>query len=487
MNACTGGIEESEVDAVPRDGVSSWTVAPFERYLLADDRHQDPMVFPMVYWYRGEIDEASWSRAVEAAVERHPLLSCRLVGHGRRMRWRSGQRGPFETPAKGADTSSIPCRRIDPRRAPVFNWSVEPGEGGGKIRFLFHHTAVDGVGALQFLGDCFAIYDRTMFPESNVSLKDLQPGLLQRRSKIDGRTAPRNVSQPGQSQSALSPSEPVPGGAGGLWHEVQRFFLRKVTPIASESAEPQRLLERAGVQAVQTDDLFHLELSRDQSQRLRDYADTQNVTLNDVAMRDLFLALGRFNSRLGRIGQWYRLTMPVNLRDRRQRRMPACNQIGYAFIDRDMSSSVDPDSLLMGLAEENEWIRRYKLTAMFLDVLDQVVRVPGLMRVLTARRHQVATAVFSNLGDPARRFHSRLCHENSDLRAGGMKLVGFAAAPPVRPNMPASFLLSQFGGRVGLSVLISPRSLRPVDAEDLLGLWREQLLESRDQCLTVSR
>ncbi len=454
---------------------SSWPVVPFERYLLADDRHDEPMTFPMVFCLAGKIDHAVWRRAVVESLQRHPLLRSRLAGRGRSLRWQVdwgdaglGDAGSTDAFSRGEDPRDD--ARIDLRGESPFRYRwVERGDGID-LCCRFHHAVVDGIGAIQFLGDCFARYDQLVRDGSRAKWIRLDESLLASRAE---RGVASRRSSAGES-AAGNPGGKVSDAVFAIGSEVRRFFLRQVTPIVSDGeraggGEPGGAIWRGG-------DLYQVELDAEGSDRVRRAASSRGVTLNDLALRELMLALRDANAGRGAVGRWYRITIPVNLRQRRHHRMPACNRIGYAFIDRDLSVEADPEALLLGLSQENGVIRAERLTEMFLGVLEVVARVPGLMRHLTSRRARVATTVFSNLGDPTRRFHARVSRREGVVAIGDATIRGFAAAPPVRPNMPASFLLHQLNGRVGLNVLISDQRMTADDAARMLGAWRDRLL-----------
>jgi hypothetical protein len=332
---------------------------------------------------------------------------------------------------------------------------------------VFHHAAVDGIGGVMFVGDWLAAYDRLVCPQRGTRLRSVDVDSLPTRGRAAVTKSATNELAAGDNQKQKRGL-----GIGGIAREISRFFFRRVTPLATPpavSAEPVELF-------------YSVTLSAAESEALRRLSDRLGVTLNDVAMCDLLRNLRGWNQRHGAAGRWYRITMPVNLRDRAQLKMPAANRIGYAIIDRDMNRWVDdPDGLLESLAAEHAVIRRDGLAASFLAVLSGAGRIPGGMRFLTRQRGCATTAVFSNVGDPTRRFISKLPSLDGHLVAGNLKLIGISGGPPTRSGTPASFLLTQYRGQIRLAVTVSSEHLGREQAEQLVGGWRTMLLTTLER------
>lgn len=448
-----------------------WPLSAMERYFLSDDRHDGAgrgMSYPVCFRVDRQPDAVGWRAALVAAITRHPLLGCRLQWGRGVPRW-----VPYGSACAAADAAArqtAPAGRVDPFSGPPLAWSIKPAPGGYDLLFQFHHAAVDGVGALQFLGDWFHDYHRQITGET-LRLAAVESNWLAQRGEC--------VFDPPRKTTASSPPRLR------ISREVQRFFGRRVTAVAAGqqpspggSAAPAA---EAGVEVPSQvldgcdHDLFQCELDGPATHRVRQAAERAGVTVNDLAMCCLLLALRDHNQIQGALGRWYRITMPVNLRGRRDKRLPACNRLGYAFIDRDLAAAVDEAELLAGVAEENGLIRDLHLAGSFLGVLDVVTKVPGLLRLVTTKRLRATTAVFSNVGDPIRRFHWRPPHQGGQVRFGDLGLLGFAGAPPVRPGTPASFLLHQWGDRLYLNVLVDTDVIRPTQARGLLARWRSGL------------
>jgi hypothetical protein len=475
--------QENRLSAQPSasqpDLARQWPLVPVERYLMADDRHRPAgrgMTFPVYFCFLGQVNLDLWRTSVIAALHRHPILQCRC-SRGWQPAWVNS--GTPEEVCRTASHHAMRNRsgRIDPASGPPFSWTVHNHPSGCTVLFQFHHAAVDGVGALQFVGDCFHRYHQYTAEIAAPPLSPLNPTLLSNRDHLH-EDKPRGT-EPPQEQVSLS----IPA-------ELKRFFLRRISSLATDLT-PDEVGDKTTADpgnAVQADsvvpfvaDLFSVEIDAANASRIREAALAAGGTVNDLAMRDLLLTLRDHNERRGKSERWYRLTMPANLRGRADRKLSACNKIGYAFIDRDLKSITDSSDLLAGLIWENNSVRNQRLSGEFLGVLAKIVRVPGLMRLLTSNRLRASSAVFSNIGDPIRRFHWRPPSVDGKIRIGNLQLISMAAAPPIRPGTPASFLLHQLNGCIHLNVLVDRQVIGPAAAKRLLDAWRDRLCSTTDR------
>ena len=76
------------------------------------------------------------------------------------------------------------------------------------------------------------------------------------------------------------------------------------------------------------------QLSQDETTALSAVASGQSIMLNELLIRDLFLALGRWNEEGGESSRPIRILVPTNLRTRKDFRMPAANVFSYVFLTR---------------------------------------------------------------------------------------------------------------------------------------------------------
>src|SRR5262249_31917474 len=156
----------------------------FERCMYVDDRPAAPIAYPIEMRFAGQLDVDLFRAAIERAFERHPLLAARVHHKGRRYQWEvpANLRAPF---------TSVPADEqcIYPHGAFI----DLTGEGGLRIwvrtdahttelRFQFHHSSTDGVGAYRFIEDALVYYDQAVRgAESTATIRPIDPQRLARR------------------------------------------------------------------------------------------------------------------------------------------------------------------------------------------------------------------------------------------------------------------------------------------------------------------
>jgi hypothetical protein len=161
--------------------------------------------------------------------------------------------------------------------------------------------------------------------------------------------------------------------------------------------------------------------------------------------------------------------------------MPAANIMGFSFLSRTAEQCDDPDSLLAGIRDETEQIRRYRLSLFFLGMLGAVNAVPGALRRFVRGQRCFATAVLTNLGDPTRRFVARFPRRNGYLVAGNLLLESISGVPPLRPMTRTAIAIITYAGQLTISLCCDPHHFSPADTQEFLNQYRAQLDQSKDK------
>jgi hypothetical protein len=414
----------------------------FERYMLADDRPTSPMSFFVRMIFSGALDRAAFVAALEAALQRHPLLHARLAG--RRARDLAWVASPKFLPWFDVADESVPMLfpggfRIDLRRENGLRVWIRRGRDCGEIRFQFHHACCDGIAANQFIADVLCAYDwkRGGASRNAPAFRPLDVEMLKRRDRMEERGQGRLL------RGLVA--------AWGACVRLPMFFLR--LPASLPSPEHSHDHD-ASVHDTLAPELLTWRFEKAQLDNLLAAAKENGATLNDLVIRDFFMALWAWNNRHGSgRGRFMRILVPFNLRGPEHGRLPAANVMGLINIDRRLKqlARLNPGALLDGIRSETRLLKKTRLPAAFTHAMavGEVV-IGGLERIFRTERC-LTTAVLSNLG---RIFaDTPLPRDGGKLRAGGLVVEAVDTAPPVRTGSGISCTLYTYAGQMSLTLL----------------------------------
>ena len=147
---------------VPKRGVFPMHMTPFESYMFVDDSVKYPMTFIVEFEFSGRVDRAAFQDSINQALIRHSLLRS-FIQPAKQNRdcWVAPESYDSRVIWLGLDEA------IEVEGASEFiNLREEIGvrcwcqhdDTRAVMTFAFHHAAVDGIGAYQFLGDVLWFY-----------------------------------------------------------------------------------------------------------------------------------------------------------------------------------------------------------------------------------------------------------------------------------------------------------------------------------------
>lgn len=436
----------------------------FERYMLADDRPTSPMSFFVRVLFSGALDKAVFVAALEAALERHPLLRARLAG--RRVRDLVWVASPELRPWLDVAEEGVPMLfpggfRIDLRRENGLRVWIRSGKTSGEIRFQFHHACCDGVGANQFIADVLCAYNRKQRGAADGApvFHPLDPGVLRRRDRMGARRASWLIR-----------------GLVAAWAALIRmpmFFLRLPAPLCALDDTNEI---GADVHDTLVPDLLTWRFEKPQFDRLLMMTKESGATLNDVMIRDFLLAMRAWNNRHGKgrgaegegLGRFLRILVPFNLRGPEHDRLPVTNVMGLINIDRSLKqlARLNSEALLDGIRSETRLLKRTRLPAAFMHAMAVGEIAMGSLERIFQTERCLTTAVLSNLG---RIFtNTPLPRHNGKLLAGNLIVEAVDTAPPVRTGCGISCTLYTYAGQLSLTLLYDRRCFSSTAAASLL-------------------
>jgi hypothetical protein len=435
------------------------TLTAFERYMWCDSRPTSPMTHFVILRCSGPLDEAAFRTAVAGAVDRHPLLRARIEGRETGpARW---VRAPAAPPACDVAGAAAPLRlpgteELDLRRENGFRAWVRGDADETVIRLQFHHACCDGVAAIRFVEDILVAYDHLVRRGTGAPpWPPLRPDRLPRRADF--------------GLSPLGKALRLPLDFWGVVIGYLLFILPRATPAAAPhepalGADELATLPEAVVHAFSPAD----------TARLLAAARSAGATVNDVLLRDFFLALAAWNWEHlpGLETQFVRIMVPFDLRTAADDALPAANVVGMVNIDRLMHRQRprDRSALLRSVRLE----MRYQKTLRFgiaanriAAAIQAALRIrPGWSDALYGVQRCMTTAVVSNWGRLFDR--SPLARDDGRLVAGGLVVEAVESVSPQRINSGLGFAISTYAGRLTLTLNYDRRRFTRSDAEALL-------------------
>jgi hypothetical protein len=441
-------------------GILPLRLVPFETYNLLDDSTSYPKTFVVRLSFLGAADRTCLERAWSESLARHPLLSA-LVQRSR-MRTSTWIAAPHRAAMEWFDSSES----LDDGLGPPIDLTREPGVrlavfasmDRTEWSFRFHHACCDGLGAFGFIEDMLAIYAGQQDKgHSAFSLRPLDTARLRKRGTFE------------------VPARSIWQQTGDLWRGIHgnwRWYRDEPRPIESLNGKASP----AGQPLRRPAFVVH-EIDGEAFRWLRRTAQESSATLNDLLLKELFLALGEW---AGRTDPALRLSilMPASLRVRDDQSLPAANVMGFSFLTRDGAQLGDPAQLLAGIRHETEQIRQYRLSLFFLGMLGFLSCCPPLLARLLRAEHCFASAVLTNLGDPTRRFMNRFPRRDGLLVAGNLVLQRIAGVPPLRRLTRVVISAVTYGGKLTISLQADPGVFSVTETEKMLAGYVRRLVKN---------
>lgn len=426
----------------------------FERFLLHGESADHPATFYVEMHVEGRFDQPALNAAFETAVERHPLLRACVYKDGWREFWRPAPALPKLVWQESTDPPGPPGGRwIDLRQESGLRVWVRNEPNTGDVLFLqYHHACTDGLGAGRLIVDLLSEYSRLtgpVFPKNPVNPPDTT--LLKNRGQF------RHVS------------------TTTTWQKISntyRFHVQGPTPLATPAIQPGSSQATAPVIAT------HVFECEETSQFTSCSGELSGLTINHVAVALLFRAVVDWQRAHGHSSnqERIRILMPVDLREPKDRQLPAANRVGFSFPTRMIGETEGWNQLLSSLEQEIRFIRGSRLGMDFLDGLNVVDRVPGLLPSLLRSSGCMATTLITNFGQ-SRRYQQVFPATEGSMVFGNVQLHHIVATPPISKSTRAGFGMCVTSGRLVLSVQCCPLLFDQQSANQLLqtyvSAWRQ--------------
>ena len=400
--------------------------------------------------FSGQLDQEKFEEAFSEALGRHPLLYC------------------IATKAKNDRL----CWVLAPDRVPEIDWAddsaplefenggyinigestgvkvwVRQGNDSSRITMQIHHAACDGTGAYRFVGDLLGCYMKRLAScEGKVELAEFDAAQLKvRRSKM--RSILMHESSWKKLRFAIS--------------ECWKLVGKRITPLKAPTNTTRHTLPG----------MVKQDFSAEQLANLRAAATAQGGTLNDLFLCKVFESALQWNESFAKR---IRVLVPADMRDGDDFEIPACNMTACTFITREVADIRDEQKLMNGVLADTLEIKNGTPQSAFVNMLTTAMEGSMLPRILN-RNWCLATCVFSNAGDPARRFTGRLPKKKGKISCEEFTLEGITGVPPLRRNTRSTLSSSIYGRKLTFSMRCDPHLFDEAASAELLELFCDQL------------
>jgi NRPS condensation-like uncharacterized protein len=430
-----------------------------EEYMFRDDRPAYPMTGIFRLRFSGRLDRPAFEAALTDSVRRHPLLQATVeVRRGRTPRWIAH---PDWQPTIQWDAATnrfgyAPAEFQDLAQAPGIRvWGIA-GLDGDEVMFQIHHSCTDALGLNAVIDDLLLGYAvRTDEHGGTMNLPEIDMQRFLCRGAPD-LTAWRLLKMSRQQARGLL-------GA-------REFLMRSPAPLTGSTDAVDMTAPPPEYPCALT-----CGLSAEETAGLLAAAKSRQVTVNDLLLRDLFLAAGAWRSRrqFGGEQDWLRFSVPMNLRSPADARAPMANSVSSVFIDRRAADFEDADKLLAGIHAQMSLIKRLQLQYTFLLSLGVARWLPGGISKGTQADRCRLTCWMSNLGTVFPQ--SPLPRVDGRLKAGNVVLESVDYVIPLRPLMHAGILVHTYAGRLRVLLSIDPRAVSDEAGQQLLDMYIERI------------
>lgn len=434
----------------------------FERYMRTDDWRPYPADGFLRLTFRGKLCHETFESAIEAALARHPLMQAWVDqdAQGRPVWIEAGDTRPLITWDPTAGPAN--CQRgpgIDLHREIGARFFLHEADDRTELLMQMHHACCDGLSLVQITEDLLVEYQRRAAGSFETPL-----------------SRPLDCARlPGRGRFGL-----------GRWGHLKRLPLDLAAGLAAfeyfghqpAHLGPVRNPSQDAAVAADYPAMVSHTLTLKETERLRSAAKQQGVTVNDLMLRDLFVALHGFlvaddPRNLRRI---VRIMVPMNLRVPGDEATPAANLVSMTYLDRRLAKFSDSAKLLKSIHREMRLLKWLRAGITLIRALRIAEYLPGGLRVVLPYDRCLATAVLSNIGVAERTI--QFPQTDGFYRTGGAVLESIGAAPPLRPFTRASFLAISYAGRLTLTLHYDSHVMSANEGQDLMNRYVEQLRQS---------
>ena len=432
--------QHSEATGLPADQqlvIGPLPLTPLELFLLQCATPRSPMVIRVVLRLTGECQPDLYVQTLQRAIERHPMLSCRLQKINRPWCWVSGTPEPIVISRRSGSVFDLEngsvIKSIDLTQSAGLHTSIVVQDDGVKVVMDVHHAVTDGNGMRQVVTDWFHLYHCAV-TGSPLKLPVVDPDRLAKRHVFPQPAAIAPISL----KQALINIWATIRGRTSRWEVTQR-----------RDGQPPDATSSYCVEII---------LSDAQGDQLRERMAAWNVKLNDLVMVG---AMSTYTKLAPPGPNQHRVTVlnPIDLRLPSDRTLSATNRFGIAFMRRPRAECLNPVAILRGIHDEMTYVRSNYVGVEFVKGLVTASKIPGGIDIFRRIGFFTPSMQWTCLGDVSRGGKRLIPWKDGMPISGNLQLATATGFAPCADNVPVSIATCEANKRVTLTVRSSPRFL----------------------------
>ncbi len=432
-------------------------LTPFEKYFVWDDRPDQPMTPVVELHFSTPLNQDALARAIEKVVAKNPMLNSRVVQRPGGLHWELHREAPKLLCAiKEPILIDGKLRPFDLSKEPASRFWYERLGGGSRVVWQLHHAASDGVGMRPVLIDILLYYAiETASDDPERYERELYCARF-RQTELLHRSDVTHLPEPKRKLTA--------------WQRIKNahYFHFKIPRSLRSGAS------KSGVDSSAGRLLCSTELDAESSERVLEKCRVGGIAIHELALAVLFRTCAAWNRSLGdhNPNSHIRLMMPVDLRSRRDMRMPAVNRLSFMFFGRSYRQCDDFATLVESVRREFESTKETQLYLDFFNMIQATARWPCLMRWGLKRSDAMATAVLTYVGDVTRGTNRAFPAVGNTRPIGDAVFTTILGAPPVRRNTNISIGLGINWGQISISASWNRVAMTASDCEKFIELYK---------------
>lgn len=429
----------------------------FEEYLFHENRSDYPCNIFVRARFSGNLQRNRFTEAVEKVAHLHPHLTATIErGLFGRLHWKfnGSAKIPIHWLQDDIDSYKPDFGSFNPENEISFQLFVAHEPNRWDLYVNQSHSLCDGAGYFRFLHDLLIAYNQLCGSE-DIQLPETDLARLRRRG-----------SQKFRLGSFLSI---IPLKMAGFFIALS-LFRRQVSPLL-----PSRESAESLPYPKSSPHFVSKYLDKESYFRFRKSARKEGISINDLFLAAFHAAIGSWRTSLGEGSptDWIRLSVPVNLRLKADKSLPACNAISIVSIDRQAKGLSNRPRLLRRAKEDMQYVKKGRLGTIYLAVLWIRRFLPGGIRSFSHRDVCRTSATLTNIGPQF--LHSPLRNSVGKLVSGGSVLERINSAAPYRPHAQATLLVAIYAGELETTLNYDPRAIGPGEAAKLIDCFISEL------------